>query len=80
MNNFNEESKREIITEIEEDFRNAIKGIIKLPKNSRFAVYIAYRYYFKLLKKLKRISSENIIERLFFSTSDINADFIEISE
>ena len=26
------------------------------------------------------ISSENIIERLFFSTSDINADFIEISE
>ena len=63
MNNFNEESKKEIIIEIEEDFRNAIKGIVKLPKNSRFAVYIAYRYYFKLLKKLKRISSENIVKK-----------------
>ena len=29
---------------------------------------------------VSEISSENIIERLFFSTSDINADFIEISE
>ena len=54
MNNFNEESKKEIINEIEEDFKNAIKGIVRLPKNSRFAVYIAYRYYNKLLKKLKR--------------------------
>ena len=51
MNNFNEESKKEIINEIELDFTNAIKGIAQLPKNSRFAVYIAYRYYNKLLKK-----------------------------
>ena len=63
MNNFDEESKKEIITEIEKDFKNAIKGIVKLPKNSKFAVYIAYRYYFKLLKKLKRISSENIVKK-----------------
>ena len=63
MDNFNEDSKKEIIEEIEEDFKNAIKGIIRLPKNSKFAVYIAYRYYFKLLKKLKRISSENIVKK-----------------
>ena len=50
-------------TGIEEDFKNAVKGIIRLPKNSKFAVYIAYRYYFKLLKKLKRISSENIVKK-----------------
>ena len=62
MDDFNEESKIEIIKEIELDFKNAIKGIAKLPKNSRFAVYIAYRYYNKLLKKLKRTSSENIIK------------------
>jgi len=37
---------------IEKDFKNAIKGIVKLPKNSKFAVYIAYRYYFKLLKEV----------------------------
>ena len=63
MDNFNEHSKKEIIEEIEEDFKNAVKGIIRLPKNSKFAVYIAYRYYFKLLKKLKRISSENIVKK-----------------
>ena len=37
MNNFNESSKQEIITEIEDDFKNAIIGIVKLPKNSKFA-------------------------------------------
>jgi phytoene synthase len=63
MNNFTEESKKEIILEIEKDFKNAVKGIVKLPKNSKFAVYIAYRYYLKLLKKLKRVSSENIVKK-----------------
>ena len=63
MNNFNDKSKKEIILEIEKDFMNAIKGIAKLPKNSKFAVYIAYRYYSKLLKKLKRTSSENIVKK-----------------
>lgn len=63
MDDFNEESKKEIINEIEFDFKNAIKGIARLPKNSRFAVYIAYRYYNKLLKKLKRTSSENIVKK-----------------
>jgi phytoene/squalene synthetase len=63
MNNFNEKSKKEIILEIEKDFSNSVKGIVKLPKNSKFAVYIAYRYYNKLLKKLKRTSSENIVKK-----------------
>jgi phytoene/squalene synthetase len=63
MNNFNEKSKKEIILEIEKDFMNSVKGIVKLPKNSKFAVYIAYRYYSKLLKKLKRTSSENIVKK-----------------
>ena len=61
MNDFNEKAKKEIILEIENDFKNAVKGIVKLPKNSKFAVYIAYRYYNKLLKKLKQTSSENIV-------------------
>ena len=63
MDDFNEESKKEIINEIELDFKNAIKGIARLPKNSRFAVYIAYRYYNKLLEKLKKTSSENIVKK-----------------
>ena len=63
MNNFNDKAKKEIILEIEKDFANAVKGIAKLPKNSKFAVYIAYRYYNKLLKKLKSTSSENIVKK-----------------
>jgi len=62
MDRFDENSKLEIIKEIEQDFKNALDGIVKLPKNSKFAVYIAYRYYNKLLKKLKRTSSENIVK------------------
>ena len=63
MDNFNEKTKKEIILEIDKDFANAVKGIDKLPKNSKFAVYIAYRYYNKLLKKLKRTPSENIVKK-----------------
>ena len=38
MDDFNEESKKEIINEIELDFKNAIKGIARLPKNSRLSL------------------------------------------
>ena len=60
MQNFDEYSKETIINEIEEDFEHAIKGIVKLPKRAKFGVYIAYRYYNKLLKKLKRTPSIDI--------------------
>ena len=63
MNNFNEKTKKEIILEIDKDFANAVKGIDKLPKNSKFAVYIAYRYYNKLTKKIKTHTSENIVKK-----------------
>ena len=51
----NNESKNQIINEIEEDFEVAFKeGILKLPVEAKFGVYIAYRYYRKLLNKLKK--------------------------
>ena len=62
MQNFDEYTKETIINEIEEDFEHAIKGIVKLPKKAKFGVYIAYRYYNKLLKKLKRTPSIDIKE------------------
>tara|TARA_A100001037_G_C15060161_1_gene594385 strand:+ start:52 stop:900 length:849 start_codon:yes stop_codon:yes gene_type:complete len=62
MKNFDENSKNKIITEIEEDFNHALKGIAKLPKKAKFGVYIAYRYYYKLLKKLKNTPSIDIKE------------------
>ncbi len=62
MNNFDESSKNKIIKEIEEDFTHALKGIARLPKKAKFGVYIAYRYYNKLLKKLKNTPSVDIKE------------------
>jgi phytoene/squalene synthetase len=62
MQNFDEYTKETIINEIEKDFEHAIKGIVKLPKKAKFGVYIAYRYYNKLLKKLKRTPSIDIKE------------------
>ncbi|GIQ58337.1 phytoene synthase [Flavobacterium collinsii] len=53
LNSFDEEAKITIIAEIEEDFRIAYQGIIKLPIEAKFGVYTAYIYYRKLLQKLK---------------------------
>jgi len=56
-------SKRKIIEEIEEDFEFAYThGILKLPVEAKFGVYMAYRYYRRLLKKLNRVPSSKIIE------------------
>ena len=59
--NFSEKDKNDIIVEIEKDFKNGLKGILLLPNNSRFGVFTAYKYYFSLLKKLKRTPSRFII-------------------
>ncbi|MFL2604292.1 MAG: phytoene/squalene synthase family protein [Flavobacteriaceae bacterium] len=60
FNHFDEETKTNIIKEIENDFNLALKGIFDLPVESRFGVYTAYKYYNKLLKKLKNIPSKKI--------------------
>lgn len=60
FNHFDEVSKLNIINEIELDFELALDGIFKLPVEARFGVYTAYKYYTKLLKKLKNTSSVNI--------------------
>jgi phytoene synthase len=53
LNTFDENAKNSIIKEIEEDFRVAYQGIVKLPIEAKFGVYTAYIYYKKLLQKLK---------------------------
>ena len=60
VSNFDEKTKQKIIVEIENDFKNALEGINKLPDDSRLGVYTAYKYYNKLLLKLKRTPSLNI--------------------
>ena len=57
------ESKHLITQEIEDDFDFAFNhGILKLPVEAKFGVYMAYRYYRRLLKKLNSVPSSEIIE------------------
>ena len=53
LKSFDENAKTAIINEIEEDFRVAYQGIVKLPMEAKFGVYTAFVYYKKLLTKLK---------------------------
>ena len=54
IDEFDEQSKKIILDEIDKDFRHALKGIFKLPSSARFGVYTAYKYYLKLLNKLRK--------------------------
>lgn len=60
LSNFNEKSKATIIAEIEKDFDHALEGIFMLPESARLGVYTAYKYYRKLLLKLKNTPSRKI--------------------
>lgn len=62
---FDEQTKDEIIKDIERDFKSAKDAINKLPSNSRVAVTVAYKYYKALLSKLKAEKATKIkIERV----------------
>ncbi len=60
---FNNEAKNKIMKEIQNDFNHAVIGIHKLPNNSKFGVYAAYKYYKRLLFKLQRSSHLSIKEK-----------------
>ncbi len=44
------------------NFDDALLGIKQLPDGSRIGVYLAYRYYVKLFKRIKRKMPEQVIE------------------
>lgn len=60
---FNNHLKKEIEKDIEADFKLAYEGIKLLPLNARFGVYVAYRYYLALFKKVKQTNSKTILEK-----------------
>ncbi|SFG80614.1 phytoene/squalene synthase family protein [Pedobacter insulae] len=61
MHLFDSVTKREIEDEIEDEFKEALKGIKLLPSSSKFGVYLAYKYYLSLFKKIKSTSAEKIL-------------------
>ncbi len=63
LKDFDNKAKIEIIREIEDDFEVAFReGILKLPVEAKFGVYVAYRYYRGLLKKINNTPSAEILE------------------
>ncbi|WP_339756182.1 phytoene/squalene synthase family protein [uncultured Winogradskyella sp.] len=54
LNELDEDSKKAIISDIDIDFAKGLQGIKRLPLEARFGVFMAYRYYNKLLDKLKK--------------------------
>ena len=62
-NNFTEADKSKVLLEINNDFEEAYKGIVKLPKEAKLAVYVAYKYYFNLLHKIERTPSKTLKEK-----------------
>ncbi len=60
LNDMNEESKNLIIEDIQKDFKAGLAGIEKLPLTSRLGVYVAYKYYYSLFKKIKKLPAKVI--------------------
>jgi phytoene/squalene synthetase len=60
LEDLDEDSKKKLINEIELDFKNAYHGIMKLPEEAKFGVFVAYRYYKQLLNKIAKTPAEDI--------------------
>jgi phytoene/squalene synthetase len=53
--------KAEIEADIQKDFDEAYKGVLSLPLKARFGVYVAYKYYLSLFKKIKKMQPARIM-------------------
>jgi phytoene synthase len=63
MEQFNEQSKQELVRDIQADFTEALEGIRRLPDSSRLAVHTAYRYYSRLLDKIRDTPAQKLVSR-----------------
>ena len=63
FNNFTPSMKKQIEEDIAIDFAAAYDAIINLPVKARFGVYVAYKYYLSLFKKIKKSNPSNILEQ-----------------
>jgi phytoene/squalene synthetase len=63
INNFSFIDKQKIEEDIEKDFDHAYSGIMQLPVKSRFGVYVAYKYYLTLFKKIQRLQPRHVKTR-----------------
>ena len=62
LNDFDHQAKSAIEAEIDRDFAHAYQGIIRLPHSARLGVYMAYIYYTRLFRKIKRLSHQRVLQ------------------
>lgn len=62
FNEFTKTSKEQIEADIQKDFDEALEGIKRLPAGAKMGVYLAYRYYLKLFRKIKNCPASRIKE------------------
>lgn len=62
FDNFTARDKEQIESDIQNDFNLAYSGIVRLPLKARFGVYVAYKYYLSLFKKIKKTNAARILE------------------
>lgn len=60
---FDEKVKKEITGDVDEEFRDALQGIKKLPSNSRLGVLVAFYYYKKLLVIIRKTPAEKLLKQ-----------------
>jgi phytoene/squalene synthetase len=71
LSKFSSTEKSAIEKEIEQDFKEALAGIKKLPSSSKGGVYLAYVYYKSLFKKIKSTPAQKILnKRIRISNSE----------
>jgi phytoene/squalene synthetase len=62
FSNFTLSDKAIIEADIQADFEEALKGIKMLPLKARFGVYVAFKYYYSLFKKIKKMQPDAILK------------------
>ncbi len=62
FNDFSKSAKEQIEADIQQDFDDALEGIMRLPTGAKMGVYLAYRYYLKLFRKIKNCPASRIKE------------------
>lgn len=60
--NFTACMKQQVEDDIAKDFRHAYEGILQLPWKARFGVYVAYKYYLSLFRKIRKLQPARIME------------------
>lgn len=59
--NFCSAQKDAIEKDIKLDFEQAYKGILQLPEGAKFGVYLAYKYYLNLFKKIQKTEAAKVM-------------------